>query len=62
LSAHVDEPDSRILVPDLTDKRLYPQALLRLDCFDFIAMSEEDRNRSKMYVIDELSQRVGAVV
>ena len=39
-----------MLVPDWPeDKRLYPQALLSLDCFDKPRISEEDRQRQQLY-------------
>jgi FkbH-like protein len=46
----VREAFPELLVPDWpVDKRLYPQALLRLDCFDKPTISLEDRLRPRMY-------------
>jgi len=42
-----------VLVPDWpADKRLYPAALLGLDCFDKPTISDEDRRRPEMYVME----------
>ena len=47
----VREALPELLVPEWpADKRLYPQTLLRLDCFDNATISEEDRVRPRMYV------------
>jgi FkbH-like protein len=55
-----------VLVPEWpADKRLYVQALLSLDCFVKPFVSEEDRQRSKMYVSErqrtDLKAQVGSV-
>jgi FkbH-like protein len=64
--ARVREALPEVLVPDWPeDKRLYPHALRSLDCFDKPAISEEDRRRQQMYVIErkrtELKIQVGSV-
>jgi len=42
-----------LFVPDWpSDKRLYPQALLSLDCFDRPSLTKEDRQRSRMSAVD----------
>jgi FkbH-like protein len=42
-----------VLVPDWPeDKLLYPQALLGLSCFDAPALSEEDRERTRLYATE----------
>jgi FkbH-like protein len=56
----------RVLVPDWpSDKRLYPQALLGLDCFNNLRVTEEDRQRSAMYAEErqraELKAEIGSV-
>ena len=51
--ARVREALPQLLVPEWPlDKRLYPQALLSLDCFDSPSVTEEDRQRSSMSVVD----------
>src|SRR5262249_10510123 len=55
-----------VLVPDWpADKRLYPAALLALDCFDRPAISDEDRRRPEMYVLErkrsDLKGQVGSL-
>src|SRR5437868_5190495 len=51
--ARVGEALRQLLVPVWRlDKRLYPQALLSLDCFDSPSVTEEDRQRSSMSVVD----------
>ncbi len=48
--ARVREALPDVLVPNWPeDKRLYPQALRSLDCFDKPAISNEDRQRQQMY-------------
>ena len=52
-----------VFVPEMPkDKMLYKQTLTELHCFDTIAISEEDEQRSKMYTVDrqrkELSKEV----
>jgi FkbH-like protein len=49
--ARVREALPEVLVPEWPeDKRLYVQALLGLDCFDKPALTDEDRQRTQMYV------------
>src|SRR5438034_5454728 len=51
--ARVRETLPALFVPDWpSDKRLYPQALLSLDCFDRPSLTEEDRQRSRMSAVD----------
>jgi FkbH-like protein len=51
--ARVREALPQLLVPEWPlDKRFYPQALLSLDCFDSPSVTEEDRKRSSMSVVD----------
>jgi len=51
--ARVREALPGVLVPEWpADKRLYPSALRSLDCFDTLAISEEDRHRPEMYVTE----------
>lgn len=55
-----------VLVPDWpVDKKLYPQALLALDCFDKPGITQEDRQRASMYTTDrkrdELRESVGSL-
>ena len=51
--ARVRETLPALLVRDWpSDKRLYPQALLSLDCFDRPSLTEEDRQRSRMSAVD----------
>jgi FkbH-like protein len=64
--ARVREALPAVLVPEWPeDKRLYPQALRRLDCFDKPAISEEDRQRAQMYSAErrrtELKTQLGSV-
>lgn len=55
--ARVREALPEVLVPDWPDdKKLYPQALHGLDCFDKPMISDEDRQRQQMYAIER--QRV----
>src|SRR5205814_7846457 len=49
----VREALPQLLVPEWpSDQRLYPQALLSLDCFDSASVTEEDRQRSRMSAVD----------
>src|SRR5438477_3724449 len=51
--ARVRETLPGLFVPEWpSDKRLYPQALLFLDCFDRPCLTEEDRHRSRMSAVD----------
>lgn len=51
--ARVREALPEVYVPDWPkDKKLYPSALLALDCFDSPMLSEEDRNRHAMYATE----------
>lgn len=51
--ARVSEALPEVLVPDWpTDPLLYPSALEGLDCFDTPVVSEEDRKRTEMYVVE----------
>lgn len=64
--ARVREALPDVLVPEWpVDKRLYPNALRSLDCFDKPAISEEDRQRPQMYVSErqrtELKSSAGSV-
>jgi FkbH-like protein len=53
--ARVREALPQLYVPEWpTDKRLYPEALLSLDCFDRPFVTAEDRQRSRMSVVDRL--------
>jgi FkbH-like protein len=48
--ARIRESFPEVLVPELPDdKRLYIQTLLGLDCFNKPRVTDEDRNRVKMY-------------
>jgi FkbH-like protein len=62
----VREALPEVLVPEWpADKRLYVQALLGLDCFAKPVVSEEDRQRSRMYFKErqrtELKTQVGSM-
>jgi len=64
--SRVREALPSVLVPDWPeDKRLYPQALRSLDCFDKPSISAEDRRRQEMYTRErqraQLKNRVGSV-
>jgi len=49
----VREALPQLLVPEWpSDKRLYTQALLSLDCFDRPSLTDEDRQRARMFVVD----------
>jgi FkbH-like protein len=51
--ARVREALPQLCVPEWpTDKRLYPQALLSLDCFDQPSLTEEDRRRGQMLAVE----------
>ena len=51
--ARVREALPQLFVPDWpSDKRLYPEALLSLDCFDSPSVTEEDRQRVRMCAVD----------
>src|SRR5262249_51246948 len=46
----VGEALPQVFVPEWPqDKRLYPAALLALDCFDLCTVTPEDRQRAQMY-------------
>lgn len=49
--ARVREAFPEVLVPEWpSDPRLYPQALLSLDCFNQPSLTDEDQRRAEMYV------------
>jgi FkbH-like protein len=51
--ARVREALPQLFVPEWpSDKRLYPEALLSLDCFDSPSITEEDRQRVRMCAVD----------
>ena len=51
--ARVREALPQLCVPEWPlDKRLYPEALLSLDCFDSPLLTEEDRQRAPMSAVD----------
>jgi FkbH-like protein len=51
--ARVGEALPQLFVPDWpSDKRLYTEALLSLDCFDSPLLTEEDRQRVRMSAVD----------
>jgi FkbH-like protein len=51
--ARIRQALPQVLVPDWpADKMVYEQALAELTCFDGIALSEEDRARTRMYVAE----------
>lgn len=53
--ARVRETLSQLFVPDWpSDKRLYTEALLSLDCFDSPSLTEEDRQRVRMSAADRV--------
>ena len=53
--ARVREALPQLFVPDWpSDKRLYPEALLSLDCFDSPSLTEEDRQRVRMSAADRV--------
>ena len=53
--ARVREALPQLFVPDWpSDKRLYPEALLSLDCFDSPWLTEEDRQRVQMSAVDRV--------
>ena len=56
--ARVRETLPGLFVPEWpSDKRLYPRALLSLDCFDRPSLTEEDRQRSRMSAVDRERKR-----
>jgi FkbH-like protein len=53
--ARVREALPQLFVPDWpSDKRLYTEALLSLNCFDSPSLTEEDRQRAQMSAIDRV--------
>jgi FkbH-like protein len=53
--ARVREALPQLFVPEWpSDKRLYPGALLSLDCFDRPSVTQEDRQRSRMCAVDRV--------
>ena len=53
--ARVREALPQLFVPEWpSDKRLYPEALLSLDCFDSGSITEEDRQRVQMCAVDRV--------
>ena len=53
--ARVREALPQLFVPDWpSDKRLYTEALLSLDCFDSPWLTEEDRQRVRMSAVDRV--------
>jgi len=53
--ARVREALPQLFVPDWpSDKRLYSEALLSLDCFDSPLLTEEDRQRAQMSTADRV--------
>jgi FkbH-like protein len=53
--ARVREALPQLCVPEWpSDKRLYSEALLSLDCFDRPSVTEEDRQRARMSAVDRL--------
>src|SRR5438552_6870621 len=53
--ARVREALPQLLVPEWpSDKRLYPEALLSLDCFDRPSVTEEDRQRARMCAVERI--------
>ena len=64
--ARVKDGLPEVLVPDWPDDPLlYPASLLSLKCFDFPSLSQEDFNRTDMYLSEtrrrELKKSVGSV-
>jgi len=48
--SRIREALPEVVVPEWpSDKRLYPRALASLDCFDRLAITDEDRQRPEMY-------------
>jgi FkbH-like protein len=61
--ARVREALPGVLVPDWpADKMLYAQTLQELDCFDSPQLSEEDAQRTEMYVSERERRRMRASV
>jgi FkbH-like protein len=55
--ARIRQALPEVLVPDWpADKLLYEKALTELTCFDALAISQEDRARTQMYVSERLRQ------
>ena len=53
--ARVREALPQLFVPEWpADKRLYPEALLSLDCFDRPSVTEEDRQRVRMSAVERV--------
>ncbi len=53
--ARVREALPELFVPEWPlDKRLYPEALFSLDCFDRPSVTEEDRQRAQMCAVDRV--------
>jgi FkbH-like protein len=51
--ARVREALPQLFVPEWpSDKRLYTEALLSLDCFDRPSLTDDDRQRVRMYAVD----------
>jgi FkbH-like protein len=51
--ARVREALPQLFVPEWpSDKRLYTEALLSLDCFDRPSLTDDDRQRVRMYTVD----------
>ena len=56
--ARVREALPQLFVPEWpSDKRLYPEALLSLDCFDGPSLTDEDRQRARRYVVDRVRKQ-----
>jgi FkbH-like protein len=52
----------QVFVPEWPkDPRFYPQALLTLDCFDKPVLTDEDRDRPRMYVAEREREELRAV-
>jgi FkbH-like protein len=64
--ARVRDAVPAVLVPEWpVDKKLYPQALRALDCFDLPRISQEDQQRQRMYATErtrnEAKAQLGSV-
>jgi FkbH-like protein len=56
--ARVREALPQLFVPEWpSDKRLYTEALLSLDCFDSPRLTDEDRQRVRMSAVDRVRKR-----
>jgi FkbH-like protein len=56
--ARVREALPQLFVPEWpSDKRLYPEALLSLGCFDSPSVTEEDRQRVQMCAVDRVRKQ-----